>query len=61
MPRKITGIGVSHSEMVRIMIERYLQALRQEELRQAATIMEEDYAIDSDLTVFTALDGEDFR
>ncbi len=54
-------LGVSRSEMVRIMIERYLQGLRQEALRQAATIMEEDYATDSELTALTALDGEEFR
>lgn len=54
-------LGVSRSEMVRIMIERYIQGLRQEALRQAATIMEDDYATDSELTAFTVLDGEDFR
>jgi metal-responsive CopG/Arc/MetJ family transcriptional regulator len=54
-------LGVSRSEMVRIMIERYIQGLRQEALRQAATIMEDDYATDAELTAFTTLDGEDFR
>jgi hypothetical protein len=33
---------------------------RRQKLQRAAEIMREEYATDSELTAFTALDGEDF-
>ncbi len=36
------------------------QALRQQQLVAAAAALRDDYLADSELTVFTSLDGEDF-
>jgi hypothetical protein len=50
----------SLSEIVREMIERELRYRQRRQMMLAAHELQADYATDSELTAFTALDSEDF-
>ena len=51
----------SLSDVVREMLNRQLSERKQQELASAAQALLADYQSDTDLTAFTALDGEDFH
>jgi len=51
----------SLSDVVREMIEAQLVERRRREMARAAEALRGDYAGDSELTAFSALDREDFR
>jgi predicted CopG family antitoxin len=51
----------SFSDVVREMLTRQLAERKQQELASAAQALLADYQSDTDLTAFTALDGEDFH
>lgn len=50
----------SISAVVREMIDSQLRAMRGEQLRKAAERLRSDYLHDSELTAFSAIDGETF-
>jgi metal-responsive CopG/Arc/MetJ family transcriptional regulator len=49
------------SEILRQALEQFLISRRKDKIREVADMMATEYAENSDLTAFTALDGEDFR
>lgn len=51
----------SFSDVVRDMLARQITERTQQELAAAAQALLADYQNDTDLTAFTALDGEDFH
>jgi hypothetical protein len=51
----------SVSKVVREMIDREIQLRKREQLAKAAQMALQDYTHDEELTIFTALDGEDFH
>jgi predicted CopG family antitoxin len=51
----------SLSDVIREMINHQLNERKQQQLASAARALLADYKNDTDLTTFTALDGEDFH
>jgi predicted CopG family antitoxin len=51
----------SFSDIMRELIDQHLKEHRQQILQAAAQLLQADYQQDDELTVFTALDGEDFH
>jgi predicted CopG family antitoxin len=51
----------SLSDVVREMLDRQLAERKKEKLAAAAQALLQDYTEDKDLTVFTALDAEEFH
>jgi metal-responsive CopG/Arc/MetJ family transcriptional regulator len=54
-------LHVPKSEVMRMAVEKFLKDYRRQNIRKIAEMMAEDYRADTDLTVLTALDSEDFR
>jgi hypothetical protein len=52
--------GISFSELVRDFIDAQMRIRTYENMQRAAQKLRQDYAVDSNLTGMTALDGEDF-
>jgi len=53
-------LKVPKSEIFRVAIEQLLVQYRKKKLRKIAEMMASEYENDPELTVFTALDSEDF-
>jgi post-segregation antitoxin (ccd killing protein) len=53
--------GMSMSAFVRLAVDHETNRRRERELEEAAEALASMYELDSELTVFTALDGEDFE
>jgi predicted CopG family antitoxin len=51
----------SFSDIMRELIDQHLKEHHQQILQAAAQVLQADYQQDDELTVFTALDGEDFH
>ncbi|MDO9085096.1 MAG: ribbon-helix-helix protein, CopG family [Anaerolineaceae bacterium] len=52
--------NTSMSGIIRELIRDYVSHQKKFKLRRAAELMENEYRVDSNLTAFSALDGEDF-
>lgn len=52
--------GVSVSALIRKIVDTYKRDMVERQLESAAKSLYKDYEIDEELTVFTALDEEDF-
>jgi predicted DNA-binding ribbon-helix-helix protein len=48
------------SELIREILDEGIRVRKRQQWARAAELMANDYANDKELTVFTALDGEDF-
>ena len=53
-------LGYSKNEIIKMAIENFLEERKKAKLQNAVDIMQNEYKSNSELTAFTALDGEDF-
>lgn len=53
-------LKISRSELFKVAMERFIDERRRASLQTIVAEMAEEYRSNSDLTVLTALDGEDF-
>jgi predicted transcriptional regulator len=53
--------NTSVSKILREIIDQEIKRRKREQLTKAAKLALQDYTEDSDLTAFTALDGDDFH
>jgi hypothetical protein len=58
--KQASMLGISASEFLRKLIESHREEHKKNALRQAAEALADDYRNDSELTVFTEIDGDPF-
>jgi hypothetical protein len=58
--KQAAKLGISISEFIRGLINDHKHKSREDELRSAARSLMDDYTNDTELTVFSEIDGDDF-
>ena len=56
-----SDLKIPKSEIFKKAMRDFIRQYRRKKLQQAAEMMAEEYRTDKELTVFTALDSEDFK